>query len=419
MVLQFVHYGMILIFGVYLSAAFIGIQMNRRNIMILLGFSAVVGAINAVCFVSFGLTITEQIYPLIIHLPLILFFGFYYKFKIVSAVLSVFVTYLCCQISNWVGVFFLKVTGKVWVYYSVRIITDIIVLILLIYFMSAAVAQLLKKPTKDIVIFGLIPFVYYLYDYAVTVYTKLFYLGGDVITEFLGFMLCVFYMLFLLIYFKQYEEKIETEQRNKTMEMQRIQSEKEIERIKESEHAMAIMRHDMRHYLNNIAAFIENGEKERSLAYICEIINKVDKTIPKKYCSNKIVNMILSSYQNKINEYEIAFEYSIRIPEELRFSDSDISAILTNGIENAVHGVSFVEKDKRKIQLDLRISHEKLLISIKNTYAEKPKIVNGLPQTKERGHGFGTQSICYITEKLKGNCQFTVDEEYFILRIVL
>lgn len=419
MVFQFVHYGMILIFGVYLSAAFIGIQMNRRNIMILLGFSAVVGAINAVCFVSFGLTITEQIYPLISHLPLILFFGFYYKFKIVSAVLSVFVTYLCCQISNWVGVFFLKVTGKVWVYYSVRIITDIIVLILLIYFMSAAVAQLLKKPTKDIVIFGLIPFVYYLYDYAVTVYTKLFYFGGEVITEFLGFMLCVFYMLFLLIYFKQYEAKIETEQRNKTMEMQRIQSEKEIERIKESEHAMAIMRHDMRHYLNDIAGFIENGEKERSLAYIREIINKVDKTIPKKYCSNKIVNMILSSYQNKINEYEIAFEYSIRIPEELRFSDSDISAILTNGIENAVHAVSFLEKDKRKIQLDLRISHEKLLISIKNTYAEKPKIVNGLPQTKERGHGFGTQSICYITEKLKGNCQFTVDEEYFILRIVL
>lgn len=129
--------------------------------------------------------------------------------------------------------------------------------------------------------------------------------------------------------------------------------------------------------------------------------------------------MILSSYRNKIKEYEIDFEYSIRIPEELKFLDSDISAILTNGIENAVYAVSLLEKEKRKIKMDLRMSNDKLLISIKNTYAEKPRIINGLPQAKERGHGFGTQSICYITEKLKGNCQFTADEEYFILRIVL
>lgn len=418
-VLELLHYGIILIFGIYLSAAFLGIQMNRKNGLILLAFSTVEGMINTIAFAWYGLIFTEHVYPIIIHLPLMLFLIFFYKYKVIPTVLSVFMAYLCCQISNWVGVLFLYITSEDWVYYSVRIIVDVLILVLMIRFVSVAVAQLLQKSTKDIMIFGLIPFVYYIYDYAVTVYTKLLYSGREVITEFLGFMLCIFYMLFLFIYFKQYEEKREIEQRNKIMELQRVQSEKEVEMMKRSEYEISILRHDMRHFLNDIAGFVESGEKSRALAYIHEIIDEVDKTVTKKYCSNKIVNMILSSYENTMKENKIHFSYYIQIPKELRFSDSDISSLLSNGIENAVRATASLEENKRKIRLDLYTNNGKLLISIKNTYGEKPDMVDGLPKAKESGHGFGTQSICYVTEKLKGNCQFTVDEEYFVLRIVL
>ena len=47
-VLELMHYGTILIFGVYLSAAFLGVWLNRRNILILLVFCVVSGAIDAV-----------------------------------------------------------------------------------------------------------------------------------------------------------------------------------------------------------------------------------------------------------------------------------------------------------------------------------------------------------------------------------
>lgn len=65
------------------------------------------------------------------------------------------------------------------------------------------------------------------------------------------------------------------------------------------------------------------------------------------------------------------------------------------------------------------MSNDKLLISLKNTYAETPRLIDNIPQTNEVGHGFGTQSILYVTDKLKGNCQFMLDGEYFILRVVL
>lgn len=413
------HYGTIMLFGIYLSSAFLGIRMSKKNIFILLGFSAVAGAVNAVCFVLFGVDFTERIYPLIIHLPLILFLRFFYKYRIISVVMSVLAAYLCCQISNWMGLLFLSITGLDLVYYVVRIVTTIIVFVLLMFFVSNAMAQLLQKPAKDILILGLMPFVYYLYDYAVTVYTLLFYAGIEVINEFLGFMLCIFYVLFLLIYFNEYEKKRETEQRNQLMEMKRIQSEKEIEMMKRSEYAIQIMRHDMRHYLNDIVGFIKSGENDRAQAYISEIIAIADKTATKRYCSNKIVDMILTSYEDRIREQEINFQYSIRIPEELSFSDSDISSILSNALENAVHAASLSEKGKRKIEMDLRVKNDTLLISVKNTYVGKIELADGIPLSKTAGHGFGTQSIRYVVEKLKGNCQFVVDDEFFILRIVL
>lgn len=418
-ILQYLHYGIILIFGIYLSAAFIGVQIKRRNVIILFVFSTVVGIINILFFILFGIEFTEQIYPLIIHLPLILFFRFFYKYKIMQSAIAVFISYLCCQISNWIGLFVINITHLEWVYYGVRILIDIVALILLIRFVSTAVAQLLQKESNDIAIFGFMPIVYYIYDYGVTVYTKLFYSGGETVTEFLGFMLCIFYVLFLLVYFKQYEEKRETQMQNQLIEMQREMSQKELEMMKNSEHAITILRHDMRHFLSDISSFIENGENERAQTYISEIIENVDKTIIKKYCNNKIVNMILTSYEQKMEEYGIHFEQKVSIPEELDISDCDISSILSNGLENAIHAVAALEQEKREIKMNLCISNGKLLISMKNTYAKKPRMADGVPQTDKSGHGLGTQSIRYITEKLKGNCQFTVDERYFVLRIVL
>lgn len=417
--LEILHCGVILVFGIYLSASFLGIYMNRRNIMILSGFSAILGTVNISSFLLFGMEFSEKIYPLMIHLPLVILFHLVYKYQVNSSVLAVCVAYLCCQISNWGGLFFLQITNQKWVYYSVRIVINIVVLIVLIRFVSMAVAEILQKPAKDIRIFGIIPMFYYIYDYVVTVYTALAYSGREVIVEFLGFMLCIFYLLFLCLYFKQYEEKMETEHRNRLMEMQRIQSEKEVERMKRSEYEVAILRHDMRHFLNDIAGFIEHGENEKAQAYIQEIISTTDKTIRKEYCTNKIVNMILSSYENVMRELEITCCYSVQIPKNLEYSDCDISSVLSNGLENAVHAVTPLPREQRKIELDMRMHDDKLLISIKNTYATKPDMLGGFPQTKEAGHGFGTQSIRYITEKLKGNCQFVVEGKYFVLRIVL
>ena len=61
----------------------------------------------------------------------------------------------------------------------------------------------------------------------------------------------------------------------------------------------------------------------------------------------------------------------------------------------------------------------KLLLSVKNPFKDMPSFVDGIPSTDEKGHGYGTQSIRYMTDKLGGKCQFTVQNNLFVLRVVI
>lgn len=101
-ILAFLHHGTTLLFGIYISALFLGIRMTRKNITALFGFACIVGIVYALTFVMSGENVAKQIYPLIIHLPLILFLHFFYKYKTMLCIFSVFTAYLCCQISNWI-----------------------------------------------------------------------------------------------------------------------------------------------------------------------------------------------------------------------------------------------------------------------------------------------------------------------------
>jgi len=117
-ILSLIHNTTTLLFDVYASAAFLGIRMNRKNILALLTFSCITGVFYVLSFVSYGASFTEQVYPFIIHIPLVLFLTFYYKYKMANSVLAVLTAYLCCQISNWIGIAALTLTNQEWVYYS-------------------------------------------------------------------------------------------------------------------------------------------------------------------------------------------------------------------------------------------------------------------------------------------------------------
>ena len=119
-----------------------------------------------------------------------------------------------------------------------------------------------------------------------------------------------------------------------------------------------------------------------------------------------------------MKDENIDFHYHLDIPQQLSISDIDLTSILSNGLENAFKAVMLLENE-RFIELNMQEKCGKLLISIENNYLNEPIFIDGIPISKEKDHGFGTQSIAYTVEKLHGNCQFSTHQHHFKLRVVI
>ena len=101
--LAMIGYGLVAFFGIFLSAAFSGVHIRKHNLVNLLIFTAVSLAVQAVCLYFGQLKLTQQIYPLILHLPLILVLRIGYKKPWSVTTASVLLAYLCCQIPRWIA----------------------------------------------------------------------------------------------------------------------------------------------------------------------------------------------------------------------------------------------------------------------------------------------------------------------------
>ena len=415
-ILEAIRYTLTLLFGIFVSTLFLDIKINKKNILIIFGFFYIDLALQAIFYFSKNISSVISLYPLITHLPLFLFFIFIFKKRIFPTLIALASAYLCCQISNWTTIFVSSfINGTADIIYSLSLFLSFGFIVKFVYL---PISQLLKKQSSELISFGIILIFYYIFDYVSTVYTQLLYVGNRITVEFTPFLLCICYFVFCTVYFKQYEEKQHIETNNKLMYMKQTQVEKEMTLMEENEKKIVLIRHDMRHFLNNILNDLENNQNEHAIDYIHTLFDSLDQTVRKQYCLNNTINMIIASYENRIQERNIDFHYQLSVPKKLAISDIDLTSILSNALENALKAVLLVE-DYRFIQLTIEEKCGKLLISVENNYLNEPIFVDGIPISKEKNHGFGSQSIVYTVDKLNGNCQFSVNNHRFILRIVI
>ncbi|MBQ9961221.1 MAG: sensor histidine kinase [Firmicutes bacterium] len=420
LIFEMIRYVLTLSFGIFTAALFLDIRAEKKSLQILFAFFAIDGILQGALYYSVGFSEIVAIYPLITHLPLVLLFIIAFKKRIFAATISVTAAYMSCQIANWMSTIAITlgmegVTEDV--IYSLSLVMTFIVIL---KYVAEPIAGLLNKPDKSLITFGIIPIAYYVFDYIVTIYTELLYEGNMIAVEFSPLLLCILYIVFCATYFKQYEQRQEVDNRNRLVQMKFEHSKKEIETIKRNEKDLALIRHDMRHFLSVLSEYIDNGETDKARDYIYDVVESLDKTTRKKYCSNENINMILSCYESYVEENNIDFQYTLQVSAEIAISDVDMTSILSNCLENAIKEVSSFDEGKpRKIELKIIQKNEKLLISMRNPYKVKPKFIGDMPVSCNEDHGYGTQSIRYTVEKLNGNCQFSADKGQFTVQIIL
>jgi len=417
--LIFLNYGLVLFFGFFLSVSISGGCQTIGQKRIAFLFCLIVLVIQSICCLIFGVQITEQLYPFIVHLPLMLILIFLLKKRISLACVSVFTAYLCCQIPRFVNLLFSVLTGSDLageISYTISIF--IIYYILRRFFVNIANLTLTHSK-QSFVLFASLPIIYYIFDYSTVVYSDLLYKGIPILTEFFPTAFIIFYMIIITIYHAQTQDRIQSEFQKSVLKMEMEEAVQRAESLKQIEFQTAVYNHDMRHHLNVIAAYITEGQPEQAISYIGRVHNGIECLAQKKFCDNSLANLLLSSFLKKAEKSKIEFIIKAEIPQDLPLSEVQLTALLSNGLENAFNAVRDLDDSKKKVEFCSTIKMNKLLIEIKNPFSGDIIIEDNLPKNTGKRKGYGCLSIKSVVEDNNGICSFETADGIFRLRIIL
>ena len=408
----------IFFFGIFLSCAFAGIQYTKKNLCIIAGFSLFSSIVVLFANTLPNHIISWRILPLIVHVPNILLLVLYYHKRFSTAFAAVCTAYLLCQPPKWFYTMLAEIVPNNTVLKLCIFLILFILMFSLAIYLSQYIAKLFNKENRCVYIFGGVPIFYYIANYFLEVETNFWSTTNPMITEFFRVFICSVFLLFCVVYYKEYEQKADLELKERIITISFEQQKKEMELIKEKEHEIRILRHDMRLFLNTLLMHIHNDDKDAALKLATTLASNIEATTIHHYSNNNIVNYILSDYAEKFEKTSILFHVSVEL-SELKTDEIIFASILSNALDNALNATSTLTPEKRSIKLLLKNSNGKLLLSIRNSFQNKIIFSDGLPISSKAGHGYGTQSIRYMTEKAGGNCQFTVENNEFVLRVVI
>lgn len=413
-----VHYALVLLYGILLSAAFAGVRMTRGNAVVLGGLFVVCGLAQMAALAVVGEDFVWRAYPLLAHVPMLALLCLRYRKRISTALASVATAYMCCQLAKWIGILVTTLTGN----YTAEQLACIIALpvlgYLLIRYAADCMASIYNKDTRSVLIFGMVPFVYYLFDYSMAVYSDYWPSGSGVAAEFLPFFLCAAFLTFCVVYHQAYERQTESERREQIARIALEQQAHELDAVRRSEDEVRMLRHDMKLFLSGVSHYLDEGDVEAAQKMLSEYLESIEATVVHRWCGSDMVNYVISDCCGRCEEASIKFEPVVEV-KELPVNETAFFLILSNALNNAINAQKALPDEERRVKLLLKVADGKLLLVVRNACAVAPMFVDGMPVTREPGHGYGTQSIRYMTERLGGTCQFRMDGGQFVLRVVI
>lgn len=416
--LFYFHYALLLAFGIVLSFVFSGSRFTKKSSLFMLLLFLFSGTAQLLVYNYLGETLAWKLYPVFSHLPLILVLSLLFKKRLSKAASSITLAYLFCQPSKWFGLFIGSITGSENMELSVRIVSLLVVGYVSIVFISKFVSKIYSNDTSGILVFSTVPIVYYLSDYLMGIYTDVWTNYTRMAGEFISFVLCVFFVVFCVVYYKEYEKKSEAQRKEAIVSITVQQQKNELAAIRKSIAETRLLRHDMRMLLSRLKLSIEQDDKENSIKMISGFISQVESSSLSRFCDNDTVNYILTDYSDRCRDAKTKFDITVEL-NELTVDEVMFSSIISNALDNALNAQEALPEEKRHIELMIKKSGEKILLSVRNPFEQKPTFSEGVPVTTKRGHGYGVQSIRYMTEKLGGKYQFSTENDIFILRVVI
>jgi len=176
--------------------------------------------------------------------------------------------------------------------------------------------------------------------------------------------------------------------------------------------------HDIKYQMKALGMMNNTDKRQEYVDDLRKAISIYDSVY---HTGNEALNLLLQEKTLLCDEYQIQFS-CMADGDILSFiSPDDLYVLLGNALDNAIESVMKEQDiDKRVISMNIGFRQGMKSIHVENYCKEKVEFQNGLPVTSKKDknhHGFGVQSIQYITEKYHGNVVMQNRKDTFYLDI--
>lgn len=172
-------------------------------------------------------------------------------------------------------------------------------------------------------------------------------------------------------------------------------------------------RHDIANYIEQVEVMrMKDDQESRRITdeMVESLKNKANEIRSKRYCDHQFVNMILTLKAEKSKNLGIEYTVKANVPEDIKIEPLDLSSILSNMIDNAIHSaVKYKDVNGQgAVSVSMGMMGDYLAIRTDNDTLIEEQIDNIKKLFKDAsdrrdGHGYGLLIIDENIKKYDGN----------------
>ena len=392
---------------------------RRRTILVTYATMALVMAAVVAVYKVAGLGVTLRTYTLIAHVPsLLLFFGFS-RFRGWRMVFQLFSSILFCMlIQHGAGLIYCLTGRRFWVLTLSYVVLSAGVIWFLIRFLRPLFFQVLLGLRRGWWLICLVIATYYVIAvYLVPGYVGL-ELNATILKPAISLLMVGFYSILMFLFSSvQKENEARYSVQMSALQLSALQS--RMEAVRSTEDAIRMERHDLRHRLQTVTELVARGDREAALDFLDAAQKRLDEQTEIRWCRPPVLDAVFSSYFDQARQQDISVEARIALPDQLPVDEGELAVVVANALENAIHANLDLPPERREIRCRM-VSSPSLMLEISNPCGGSVVFDDrGLPVARQSGHGLGVRSIAAFCEKHGAVCQYDLTDGIFRLRLVL
>lgn len=184
---------------------------------------------------------------------------------------------------------------------------------------------------------------------------------------------------------------------------------------------LRMFRHDQRHFIDTLSALLGRSDLDGARRIVEELSERNESLSRQDYCTNGTINAMLLDAKARCDALGVAFDATLRMPDEVLVADGDLVALIKNMLENAVECCAGLERP-RESHVSVKILCEGGILSVtcENSVDEAPRIFNDRIKTTKtdgnRMHGIGIESMHLVALKYAGSVTLEAQGGVFRVR---